>query len=258
MIRWAGLTGGATPTTTNRATLAGALRKNFYFAMAVTIAAIVVYGFAQTFGPNLEHPAYPRPWILYVHAAVFVLWILLFLTQTGFVRSGKTQYHRGLGPFIFCLAAFLPVIAIETAVVMDRLHALHHEQPDFFPAFFVVHVNDEAAFIVLVGLAALLRRKTPFHSRLMFVSTCILTDAAFSRFPALQYRPFAITLLAAYACADALILCGVIRDVLVEKSVHTVYRFALPALVVGQGLTVALFATAPPWLLIASHWVIGA
>ncbi len=258
MIRRAGLAGGAASTSALRATLAGALRKNFYFTMAVAIAAVVVYGFAQTFGANLEHPPYPRPWILYVHAAVFPLWILLFLVQTGLVRAGKSKYHRALGQLGLCLGALLPVVAIETAIAMDRLHAFHHEQPDFFPAFLVVHINDELAFVVLVGLAALLRGKTPFHSRLMFVATCILTDAPFSRFPALQFRPFAITLFAAYVCADMLILCGAIRDVVVEKRVHAVYRFALPALVVGQALTVSLFAMSPPWLLTISHWIIGA
>jgi hypothetical protein len=236
----------------------GWLRKNFYLTMAVTIAVVVVYGFSQTFSANVLHPAYARPWILYLHATVFPLWILLFLTQTYLARSGHTRLHRGVGPFGLALGAVLPIVAIATAIVMDRLHAAHREEPYFYPPFFIVHINDELAFIVLVGLAALLRTKPEFHSRLMFTATCILTDAPFSRFPAFQARPFAITLGIAYACADVLILCGVARDWLVEGRLHPVYRFALPALVIGQAIATVLFATSPPWWLTISHRIIGA
>jgi hypothetical protein len=226
--------------------------------MAVTIAAVVLYGFSQTFAENLEHPPYARPWILYVHATVFPLWIALFLTQTALVRSGRVRFHRVVGPFGLALGALIPIVAITTAIVMDRLHAAHGEEPYFYPAFFIVHINDEIAFVVLVGLAALLRMQREFHGRLMFVATCILTDAPFSRFPAFQAHPFALTLAVSYACADALIVCGVARDWLVDRRVHAVYRFALPALIAGQVLTTTLFGTAPGWWLAISHRIIGA
>jgi hypothetical protein len=238
--------------------LAAWLRKNFYVTMAVTIAAIVLYGFSQTFARNLEHPPYPRPWILYLHATVFPLWILLFLTQTTLVQRGYTRLHRMVGPFGLVLGAFLPIVAIATAIVMDRLHAAHGEQPGFFPAFFVVHINDELTFTILVGLAALLRTRYELHSRLMFVATCILTDAPFSRFPMFQATPFAITLGISYACADALILCGVVRDWLIDRKLQAVYRYALPALVAGQAVTTATFASPPAWWLTLVHHIIGA
>jgi hypothetical protein len=236
----------------------GWLRRNFYVTMALMFVAIVIYGFSQTVGTNLEHPPYPRPWILYVHAVVFPLWILLFLVQTLLVRSGSFRLHRSVGSFGLALGALLPVVAISTAITMDRLHALHGEQPNFFPPFFVVHINDEAAFIALFGLAALLRKNSAFHSRLMFVAACILMDSPFSRFPAFQTRPFAITLAISYLCADLMILCGVTRDWFLEKSVHSVYRFALPALVVGQIVTVQLFAAPPSWWLAVVHTIVGA
>jgi hypothetical protein len=234
------------------------LQKNFYVTMAVAMIVIVIYGFSQTFAANLEHPPYPRPWILYVHATLFPLWILLFLTQTSLVRAGKARLHRAVGPFGLALGALMPVVAIATAIVMDRLHASHGEEPYFYPPFFIVHINDETAFVVLVGLAAFLRKNRAFHSRLMFAATCILMDAPFSRFPAFQARPFAVTLAVSYACCDLLILCGVARDWLVERRFHAVYRFAFPALLIGQTVATWLFAAAPPWWLEISHGIIGA
>jgi uncharacterized membrane protein YozB (DUF420 family) len=239
--------------------LTGWLRKNFYFAMALVIAAVVICGFSRTIGSDLIYPAYPRPWILYVHATVFPLWILLFLTQTALVRSGNVKLHRRIGVFGLVLGTILPIVAIATAISMDRLHIAHGYRNDFYPPFFIVHINDMAAFIILFGLAAFLRKKkTELHRRLMFVATCVLTDAAFDRLPSLRDDHPAIALGIAFVCLDGLILCGVARDWIVDKSVNVVYRYALPALVAGQVLTTTLFATAPPWWLAISHALIGA
>jgi hypothetical protein len=65
----------------------GLLQNYFYFAMALAIPAIVVFGFSFTIGRNLIHPAIPRPWILYVHAVVFSGWLVFFLWQSALVRT---------------------------------------------------------------------------------------------------------------------------------------------------------------------------
>ncbi len=233
--------------------------QEFYFAMALLIVAAVIYGFSRTFANDLIYVPYPRPWILYVHATVFPLWILLFLTQTALVRSGNVKLHRRIGAFGLVLGVIVPIVAIATAVIMDRLHIAHGEQNDFFPPFFAVHVNDMTAFVILFGLAAIYRKRKPeWHRRLMFVATCVLTDAAFDRFPAFRDNHPAMALAVAFACVDGLILCGVARDWIVDKSVNVVYRYVLPALVAGQVLATTLFATAPPWWLAVSHALIGA
>jgi hypothetical protein len=43
----------------------------FYFAMSLLFAAIVVWGFSQSINQNLFHPALPRPFLLWIHAAAF-------------------------------------------------------------------------------------------------------------------------------------------------------------------------------------------
>jgi hypothetical protein len=238
--------------------LAGWLRKNFFFAMACAIVAVVIYGFSRTFAADLIYPPYPRPWILYVHATLFPLWVLLFFTQTALVRSRNVNLHRRIGVIGLVIGTLLPIVAIATAVIMDRLHIAHGEQIDFFVPFFIVHINDMTAFIILFGLAAIDRTKPELHRRLMFVATCVLTDAAFDRFPAFRDNHPALALATAYVGVDLLVLCGVARDWIVDKRVNVVYRYALPALAAGQVVTTVLFATAPPWWLAISHALIGA
>jgi hypothetical protein len=235
------------------------LRRNFYFAMALLIVAVVICGFSRTFANDLVYPPYPRPWILYLHATLFPLWVLLFVTQTALVRSRNVALHQRIGIFGLALGALLPIVAIATAIIMDRLHIAHNEQNDFFPPFFIVHINDQIGFVVLFVLGAINRKKNPeLHKRLMFIATCVLTDAAFDRIPAFRDQHPAAALAFAFACLDALILCGALRDWLVDKRVHPVYRYALPALAAGQILTTVIFASAPPWWLAISHAIIGA
>jgi hypothetical protein len=49
----------------------------FYFIMSLVIAGVVIYGFSHTIDENLIRPAYPRPLVLYFHAAIFAGWVVL-------------------------------------------------------------------------------------------------------------------------------------------------------------------------------------
>jgi len=79
----------------------------------------------------------------------------------------------------------------------------------------------------------------------MLVATCVLTSAAFGRFPAL-FNTF-------YAGVDLLIFLGVVRDLIVMRRVHPVYLYALPALIVGQSFVMHVVLTdSPQWHKIAN------
>lgn len=84
------------------------LEKYFYFLMTLLIAGVVVYGFSHTVEQNLIHPAVPRLFILYVHAAVFSGWLVLFVLQFTLVRSHHVRWHRRVGWFGAGFGALIP------------------------------------------------------------------------------------------------------------------------------------------------------
>lgn len=47
------------------------LDKYFYFCMSLLVAVVVVYGFSHTVNQNLIHANPERPWLMWVHGAVF-------------------------------------------------------------------------------------------------------------------------------------------------------------------------------------------
>jgi hypothetical protein len=88
--------------------------KYFYFTMSLIIAAVVIYGFSHTINENLIHPAYPRPLVLYVHAAIFAGWVVLLFTQSALIRTRNVRLHRKLGLCALALArhpALRPLLA---------------------------------------------------------------------------------------------------------------------------------------------------
>jgi FtsH-binding integral membrane protein len=227
----------------------GLLDRYFYFGMSLVFAAIVATGFSRTVNQNLFHPPIPRPLILWFHGAAFSGWILVFIFQSALVRSHNVKWHRFFGWFVASLGAAMVPLGITTAIVMTRFDDVQLHQPD--PTFLSIPFYDMAAFAVLLSLA-ISRRKTPeVHRRLLFIATCGLLDAPFGR------SDFIFNHSLFYLCLDLVILLGVARDFLVNRRVHTVYRYALPILIVCQGFAIYLWHGAPSWWARATHAILG-
>jgi hypothetical protein len=204
------------------------LEKYFYFSMSLLIAAIVVYGFSQTIGDRLFHPTVPRPLLLSIHGACFSAWVLFFIFQSALVRTRNVRLHKCSGWFGAGLAALMIPLGLTIAVVMGRfnLHMLHEQDA---VAFLLVPLFDIAAFTSTIVPAILLRRKPELHRRFILIATCILTSAAFGRFPTNFFPPAYF-----YTGVDALILFGALRDLAVLGRIHKVYLYALPLLFAAQ------------------------
>ena len=211
--------------------------KFFYFGMTLLIAAVVSYGFGRTIDEGLIHPEAPLPSILYVHVAVFVGWIVLLLVQSGLVRAHQVALHRRLGMSGLALGAVLPLLGLATVIAMKKWES---QREAVNSAALAISINDMLSFAVAFGLAVYWRRKPELHRRLMIIASCCLTVAAFARFPS-----YLVPKLSWYAYVDALIVLGMLRDLVMSGSIHVVYRYALPCVMAGQALAMYLLLAAP-------------
>jgi hypothetical protein len=236
-------------------------RVSFNFVMALLMAAVVIYGFSHTIDVNLFHPSIPRPGLLYVHAALFSAWMALYILQTGLVASRNVTLHRRLGAAWIAGGAVMPVVGVATGIVMRRFDVIHFHGN---VAFIAVILWDMLAFSTLFLLAVLWRKRPEYHRRFMFLATCGLMDAGFVRFPLVV---FLISFLATfpvwhyfvglYVGVDALVLIAIIRDLIVQRRVHIVYRVALPLIVTGQLLACVLSAQYLAFWTKLSHGLVG-
>ncbi len=225
------------------------LDRYFYFLMALLFVAVVVTGFSRTVNQNLLHAAPPRPILLWVHGAAFSAWIVFYLFQSVLVRTGNVRWHRFFGWFGTGLAALMVPLGIVIAIVMTRFDAAQLHLSD--PTFLSIPFYDMVAFGVLVSLAIVWRKKPELHRRLLFVATCGLLDAAVARFDFIFNHNLFFPVL------DLVILLGVARDLLVNRRVHEVYRYALPVLIVAQSFTVYLWRGQPGWWLQITRSIVG-
>jgi hypothetical protein len=237
--------------TTEHFGLLDLLDRYFYFCMSLLIAVVVMYGFSHTVRKNLIHPAAPRPFILYVHAAVFSGWVIFFILQSTLVRTNNVALHRRTGWFGAALGVAITALGFATAVVMGRVNIFH--VPDAkVAAFLIIPFFDMFAFSIPFALAIYFRKKPEFHRRVMLMATCALTAAAFGRFPR-QILPHVFF----YAGVDFLILLGAARDLIVNRRIHRVYLVGLPALVFAQIVVMYTNVHESPWWLKIAHTILG-
>jgi hypothetical protein len=159
------------------------------------------------------------------------------------VRTHNVPIHRRLGWLGAGLAVAMTLVGIATAIVMRRFDMRFESADAAGPAgFLIVPFWDITCFTVFFWLAVKWRKKPELHRRLMLIATCALTAAAWGRMP---NQTFAFVWF--YSGVDALILLGVLRDLIVMKRVHRVYWYALPALVVGQVFVMRTLLSGAPW-----------
>jgi hypothetical protein len=204
----------------------------FYIGMSLTAIAITFAGFARTY--------YLRPYFqpaqlsltVHVHGAAFTAWVALLLLQTTLVSARRTDIHRTLGWVGAALAAFMVVIALDTAVI-----AVHQAvvccDAVAARAFLAIPIADMMVFGTLVGCAIAWRRVAGTHKRLMLLATLTILDAATSRWP---LHVIQTTKWGSYVAIDAVILAAVAYDTMRHRRMARAYAWGVPLVVGAQVL----------------------
>ena len=230
------------------------LRRYFYFAMTLLLAAIVYYGFSHTIEENLFHGSFPRPAVLYVHAAAFSLWMVLLVVQSGLIAvARRPRWHRWLGWGGLVLGSAMPVLGVWSALRMTRLRAGFGDLDDV--VFLILALWDMAAFATLFGPAMLWRQRPEHHRRLILMAACVISVAGLTRFPPWLPQIEGVVW-PYYAYIDALMGLAVLRDLVVLRRVHPVFRVGLPVLIAGQAVANTIYMTRPSWWMHTAEWLI--
>ena len=71
----------------------------FYSSLSVLAAIMVAGGFWNTYWKGLIDGTINKSWVVDLHAAVFVGWVVLFMMQAALIFRGRTDVHRKVGKF---------------------------------------------------------------------------------------------------------------------------------------------------------------
>ncbi len=215
------------------------LKRWFFTALGLAVAATVFTGFATTF--YLRGRALPplAP-LLVVHGCVFTLWILLFLLQSTLIATRRVALHRRLG---WCGAVLaLAMVAVGTLAAVTSLRLGRAPIPGLDPrSFFVVPMGDLAMFSLFVGAGVGFRRSGESHRRLMLLATLSIIGAAIARIPLGFIERGGPPVF--FGLTDLFLLAGWAHDLLTRRRIHPAFLWGGLALVLSQPLRLVLGGT---------------
>jgi hypothetical protein len=201
--------------------------RRLYVSLAVLAIAIAIVGFWRSyFGPLLAGVV-DTPAIIHFHAAVYVGWLALFLTQAVLAATGRVAAHMKLGRFAIGYGVLVIAAGLLAAFGMFVLRVRAGEIAAAQTAL-LGPLLDMLVFAPLFAAAVYFRRKPELHKRLMIVATTSLLIAAVGRMPFLgQPR----SLLLVHLIWTAPILLAMAHDFWRQRRIHPVYVLALVVLV---------------------------
>ena len=137
-------------------------------------------GFWPTyFGPLVAGAADKTP-IVHLHAAVYVGWLAIFVTQTVLAATGRIAAHMKLGRFAIGYGVLVIAVGLLTAFARFALRVRAGEAADA-QAQLLGPLLDMLVFAPFFAAAIYYRRKPELHKRLMIVATTSLLIAAVGR-----------------------------------------------------------------------------
>lgn len=209
-------------------------------------AAILLVSTIVAFMPRYLTPIFggqydaPNPW-MHPHAFAGFVFAALFLIQPTLIARGKVRLHRTLGK----IAGLLVILAVISGVGVQfgMFPAQDGDLSNRFAASFRLF-QTLPAMVIFFGSAILLKRKTDWHWRLMYL-------AAFAAFNTVSHR-----LLKYYSNmqeADIMPLVGILSlapvillltyDLVTYRRVHLASWAGLVATIFLQGIAFFTLST---------------
>lgn len=234
---------------TTAALVRTAAPRRLYVGLALLAVVIAAVGFWPTyFGPLAAGTAVKTP-IVHLHAAIYVGWLAIFVTQAALAATGRVAAHMQLGRFAIGYGVLLIVVGLITAFARFALRVRAGEVAAA-QAQLLGPVLDMIVFAPLFAAALYYRRKPELHKRLMVVATTSLLIAAATRMQFLG-EP---RMLFVHLIWMAPILVAIAHDVVRQRRVHPVYVLGLVVLALEGPLLRQAARNAEPWRSV-SEWL---
>jgi hypothetical protein len=250
---------------------AGFIDRWIYVFTAVSFIVITLVGFIpDAIGKIAAVKAGlrpPFPLVLHFHAVLMGSFLLLLLTQTILVATGRCNLHRRVGIAAFVLAPALVIVGF--ILVPTIYHSVYdfaqgaapavqtamHERLLALDNIMLLQLRVGLLFSLFLGIALGARgRNAGIHKRMMFLATAMALPAAIDR---MEWLP--TTLPASPVATDLYILLAVspmfLWDVFRNRRIHEAY---LIWIAINVPFAVALYsAWDTPWWHSTAHQLMG-
>lgn len=237
-----------------------------YVLMAAFLVVVVLVGFIPDSLEKIasvergERPGFPMA--MHVHAVLMGAWMLLLLTQTTLMATGRKGMHMQLGLAGMILAPALVIAGIVLVPTNLRIWAAFGEAGPtevqrgvegflhFMTNIALIQLRIAFCFLALVYLGLRARRRdSGLHKRLMILATTVPLPAALDRMEFLPHTlpqsPLTADLWPLF-CIAPMFLWDLHR----QRTVHRAYLI-WAAFMVPTGIAINLLWDSPWWHSIA-------
>jgi FtsH-binding integral membrane protein len=153
-----------------------------YLALAIGIAFIVGFGFWQSYFRPLLAGKADRPWIIHVHAAIFVGWLGLLIAQVAAIVGGRVAVHRRIGAVGAAYGGLVFVVGVVVSIAAPVIRVHSGQMPTGIAERVVLYnLTDILVFGAFLVAALATRRRPELHARWIIAATTALVGAAVGR-----------------------------------------------------------------------------
>src|SRR5687767_10564401 len=156
------------------------IRPRFYLFVSFALVSWVVIGFFRSFYSRILTDPPPLTTLMHLHAAVFTIWLALFLVQVWLVAAHRVDLHRKLGVasagFAMLVFAFGVLAVLETTVS-------NHVSPSGLapPQFSIIGFTSIGMFGAFIVLGVAYRQRAALHKRFMILAMIASISPATAR-----------------------------------------------------------------------------
>ena len=157
-------------------------RSPAYLGIALLFAGLVIWGFWRSYFAPLISGTVERPWVVHVHAAVFVGWVLLLIAQAAFVTAARVRLHRQIGVVGMAYGAFVFLVGVMVSIGAPALRVRAGDFPvEVGGMVAILSLADLVLFGAFLALAFVSRSQPQIHKQWVIAATAALGGAAVGR-----------------------------------------------------------------------------
>lgn len=156
-----------------RPATAGWMKTWYFSVVSVLLLALSVLGFSDNLFTDIGQPSNSDPKFV-VHGLFCLAWMMVFVAQANLVRTGRVAWHRRLG-----IAGL--VVAVGVTVSTVYVFAVLWKGWDAMPFFVKANRIFLVSYALCVLAAAMNRRRSDWHKRLILVGTLYMLEPILSR-----------------------------------------------------------------------------
>ena len=224
------------------------LLKYFFVFIGILSLIFVIAGFTPTYFTPLANGTFNAKPVYHVHGVMYLLWIVLIISQPLLIRFRLTHLHKKIGYAGLTLAVGMFVIGIVMAFVSTQL-ALERGDGNKALAFLIVPLSDMVLFGTFIALTLLNLQNPEAHKRLILLATLSILPAAFGRIIGI----YGLSLPLGFILQESILILGIMYDLFTRRKIHPAYIFGGTAVLIVHFTRFPLGET--EWWISFAHWL---